>query len=136
MTTLDQTPQQADQHPSATPNRRRLAFMYFSGGVAWAAQLLLGYVLVGVACSVQSPLLFVVVSAVAGLVAIAASGLSFSAWRRHEVDTHDINQSPTLHRFLVSSSLVLNLGFVLIILVTVVLGFIARPCPYINMPLP
>lgn len=100
---------------------------------AWVVQLVIGYALIGAACYANSKLGFYILSAVMGLVAIAAGVFSFNRYRRlpgsdrpalYETDTEE--HAPGFLALVGGMSAIL---FFLLIAATLVYGIFLSPCP-------
>ncbi len=117
-----------------TRDHRLTFFVLFGGAAAWVAQLGIGYVMVGVACTDQSRALYLIVGVVAGIVALASGVAAFLHWRHRDVER--IDTAPTTGGFLAMAGLVLNVAFLTMIVWTTILGTYVNPCPFLSMPLP
>jgi hypothetical protein len=117
-----------------------LPFGFFAGPVLWGLQVLAGYGLTTVSCNIASKLPVYLLTAICGLIVLAAVFVAYGAWRTGPgkaqsifMETAEADGATT---FLAVSGFVVSLLFFLLILATFVSDLFLSPCPIITMPLP
>ncbi len=127
-----------NQETQITGSKWRLPFGFFAGPILWAIQIIVGYGLVTVSCSIGNKLPVYVTVGISALIVLAAAFVAYGAWRSI-VDASiwmEANESQDATRFLIVSGFLVSLLFFLLILATFVAAFFLSPCPLISMPLP
>ena len=120
---------------TTTRSNLRLALMFFTPPVAWGIQLLAGYGLVALACSVNSKTGFYALSAVAALATLASGLLSFVS--THErIDVRDLEHADAPDEFVAACGVLLAIVFFVLIAATGLYGTALNPCSPLNMALP
>lgn len=118
----------------------RFPFAFFAGPILWGLQLLAGYGLTTVSCTLASKLPDYILIGVSGVIALAAAIVAVGAWRGRPGQQHSIwmetNEALDTSTFLAVSGFVMNLLFFLLIVATFVADIFLSPCPVITMPLP
>ncbi len=118
----------------------RIPFGFWAGPILWSLQILAGYGLATVACSIGSSLPVLVLVGLSALIVLAAGIVAYSTWRGWRGNDGSIfmeaNQADPTNTFLAVSGFVMSLLFFLLILATFVSDIFLRPCPIITMPLP
>ncbi len=127
-----------NQESQITRSKWRLPFDFFAGPVLWGLQIIVGYGLVTVSCSIGNKWPVYVTVGLSALIVLIAALVALGAWRS-VVDASiwmETNESQDATRFLIVSSFLVSLLFFLLILATFVAAFFLSPCPLITMPLP
>ena len=127
-----------NQETQITRSKWRLPFGFFAGPVLWGLQIIIGYGLVTVSCSIGNKWPVYVTSGLSALIVLIAALVALGAWRS-VADASiwmETNESQDATRFLIVSGFLVSLLFFLLILATFVAAFFLSPCPLITMPLP
>lgn len=121
-------------------NLRGQILIFFVGLIVWFLQLLVSYVLSSLACGPWSTVAFLVLAALAALIALAAIAFGFRALRRkhgkQSIRLIDTDQRISTASFVGIAGMILNGYFVALIIFTGVSATFFSPCPFISMPLP
>ncbi len=116
-----------------------LPFGFFAGPVFWALQLLIGYALTPVACQAGTNLAIYIVSAVTGIIILAAGWLAYRNWREYSHGHRELVDSKaqiSSSEFVALSGALLSTLFFLLVLYTGVSMIFLNPCPVITQPFP
>lgn len=119
----------------------RLPLSVISGPILWVLQLLIGYVLVPVACQRNSHWIILGISIVAALPALAMGLIAYRGWRRHSVETRqpdvkNLDEPIGLGEFFGSAGALMSTLFFVLIAATAVYSLFLNPCPIITMRFP
>lgn len=118
----------------------QLAFGFFAGPLLWGLQLLAGYGLATVSCSLASKLPVYILLGFSGLIVLAAAIVALGARHARSEDGRsilaDTNEAPDSRAFIAVSGFIVSGLFFLLILVTLIVDLFLSPCPLITMPLP
>ncbi len=128
----------ANQETSIARSKWRIPFGFFAGPVLWALQIIVGYGLVTVSCSIGNKWPVYLTVGLSALIVLAAAFVAYGAWRSI-VDTSiwmETNEIQDATRFLIVSGFIVSALFFLLILATFAAAFFLSPCPFITMPLP
>jgi hypothetical protein len=119
-------------------NKWRLPFGFFAGPVLWGLQILVGYGLVTVSCTIGNKLPVYLTIGLSGLIALVSAVVTYQAWRVQADDSLLMmtNQPQESALFWSISGFILSFLFFTLILATVITAFFLSPCPIITMPLP
>ncbi len=128
-------------HPNAdrfTIISWRLLLTFLIGPVLWALQIGIGYGLAPLACNMQTKWPVYMTVFVSAVVVLIASYLSYQSLKATvaEPDLIEVDQLNGISEFITISSLLINLLFLGLILMTAITAFFLSPCPLITMPLP
>ncbi len=127
-----------NQETQITRDKWRLPFSFFAGPVLWGLQIIVGYGLVTVSCSIGNKWPVYASVGLSALIVLIAALVALGAWRS-VADASiwmETNESQDATRFLIVSGFLVSLLFFLLILATFVAAFFLSPCPLITMPLP
>ncbi len=121
-----------------TDDRRLGALSILIGPIAWALQLLVGYVLTTVSCNMGTKASVYGLSIVAGLVIVVAGLAAFQSWRSlaGRPDVTDLERPQSRSEFLVVAGVFVSSLFFLLVLATGVFAIFLNPCPVITQPMP
>ncbi len=118
----------------------RVPFGFFAGPVLWGLQIVAGYGLTTVSCSIANKWPLYALIGASGLIVLAAAVVAYSAWRTWPGSERSIfmeaDRSEGTSTFLAVSGFVVSLLFFLLILATLAVDIFSSPCPVITMPLP
>ncbi len=120
-------------------HRRQVSFGFFAGPIAWVLQLVIGYALSTVSCSVGSKLPVYVLSALAVLVTIGAGIAAWRSWRELRTGRPTLSDMVVEHEsaeFLAIAGFLISGIFFLLTVLTGLSGLFLTACPIITMPLP
>ena len=103
-------------------------------------QILAGYGLTTVSCSIANKLPVYVLTGVSALIVLGAAIVAHGAWRTWPGEEGSIfmetDRADRTSTFLAVSGFLVSLLFFLLILATFVSDLFLSPCPIISMPLP
>ena len=127
-----------NQKTQSSTNRWRLPFGFFAGPVLWGLQILVGYGLATVACTIGNKLSVYIAIILSALIVLAAAILAYQSWSSRAensllVETNQVHENTS---FWAVSGFVVSTLFFLLIMVTAITAFFLSPCPIITMPLP
>lgn len=119
----------------------RLPLSVIGGPILWALQLLVGYVLVPVACQRNSNWIILGISIVAALPALAMGLIAYRGWQRYSAETRqldvtNLDEPMGLGEFFGSAGTLMSTLFFILIAATAVYSLFLNPCPIITMPFP
>ncbi len=115
-----------------------LPFGLLAGPVLWGLQILVGYGLASLSCTLDNKLPVYFLIFLSALIVLAAAILTFQAWRTGASDSFssEINQTRESSTFWTVAGFVLSVLFFVLILATGITAVFLSPCPIITMPLP
>ncbi len=118
----------------------RFSFAFFAGPILWGFQILAGYGLVTVSCSIANKWPLYLLIGVSAIIVLAAAIVAYGAWRVVPNSDNsifvDANQARETSTFLAVASVFVSSLFFLVILSTLVADIFLSPCPIITLPLP
>ncbi len=124
---------------TSEPTRKwLLPFGFLAGPVLWGLQILVGYGLASLSCTLGNKLPVYLLIFLSALIVLAAAILTFQAWKTGASDSFssEINQTRESKTFWAMAGFVLSGLFFVLILVTGIAAVFLSPCPIITMPLP
>jgi hypothetical protein len=119
----------------------RLPLSVISGPIIWAVELMVGYVLVPVACQKSSNWILLVLGIVTAVPTVVMGLIAYRGWKHYATDTRqpdvaNLDAEEGLGEFLGSAGTLVSLLFFILIAATAIYGFCLSPCPVITMPFP
>ncbi len=115
-----------------------LPFGFLAGPVLWGLQILVGYGLANLSCTLGNKLPVYLLIFLSALIVLVAAILTLQAWRSAASDSlsSEINQPRESRTFWTIAGFVLSTLFFVLIFVTGITAVFLSPCPIITMPLP
>ncbi len=118
----------------------RFSFAFFAGPILWGFQILAGYGLVTVSCSIANKWPLYLLIGVSALIVLAAAIVAYGAWqgvpRSEPSMLVEANQARETSTFFAVAGIFVSSLFFIVILATLIADIFLSPCPIITLPLP
>jgi hypothetical protein len=128
----------AKQRKQQNRNRWQLPFGLFAGPILWGLQIVIGYGLVTVSCSIGNKFPVYLILGIAALIVLVAGVIAYRAVTAstNKSILMEANQGHETQIFWSVSGVVISALFFLLILSTAITAIFLSPCAIITMVLP